>query len=150
MAWRAAREPEWAVAERAAFADHAGDGPRLVYPWLTLDDGVRSGRSRLGNLRAIPAGLHALTLRCQAPEQPPRDCGRCLPCLARAFYATHCASLSDAELAAVEARIEELAQFGAYFATADPETYHHRHIDAVLADEYGWLNWFEEEGSAGG
>lgn len=145
--WNRRRDPAWAGIERAVFADYA-PAAALRFPWLAERDGVWTGRSRLGNLRRIPAALHSLTTHCYVLGDG--ACGRCLSCLARAFHDTFCRDLDEAGLARVEERIEELASFGRHFATADPETYDHRIIDDVLRDEHGWREWFEAEGPAGG
>ena len=140
--WNRRRDTAWLDIEREVFLDRAGPGPELRYPWLAFRSGVWRGRSRLGNLRRIPAELHALTARCYR-DGGPGDCGACISCRARAFHDRWCRGLDDAAFAAVEERIEELACFGRHFGKADPETYRHRFIDAVLQDEHGWREWSE-------
>lgn len=146
--WNRRRDTARLGIERAAFRDRAGPGPALRYPWLTFSGGVWTGRSRLGNLRRIPAELHALTTRCYR-DGGPGDCGACISCRARAFHDRWCRNLDDAAFAAVEEEIERRAWFGRHFHTADPKTYSHRFIDAVLRDERSWREWFEAEGPSG-
>ncbi len=143
--WNRRRDTAWLGIERVAFRDRAGPGRALRYPWLAFRNGVWTGRSRLGNLRRIPAELHALTTRCYR-DGGPGDCGACLSCLARVFHDRWCRSLDDVGLARIEERIEELAYFGRHFDKADAATYRHRQIDDVLRDEEGWRAWFNAEG----
>ena len=116
-------------------------------PWLARTGDVWTGRSRLGNLRRIPAGLHALTVRCNRRVQG--ECGACIPCRARAFHEAHCRGLDEAGFARVEERIEELAHFGRHVGTADLRTYDHGLLNAVLNDIDEWPSWFEAEGLGG-
>ena len=137
--WNRRRGREWLTTEQADFRDHAGGEIAMRFPWLADSGGVWSGRSRLGNLRRIPAALHALTMQCQTGGAG--GCDRCVSCVSRAFHDAVCAGLDDAAFARVEARIEEKAHFGPHMATADPATYHPRIVDEAIRDHDEWKAW---------
>lgn len=143
--WNRRRPPLW-PREEAIWAELADVAFRL--PWLDRTGDIWTGRSRLGNLRRIPAGLHALTVRCNNLLQG--ECQACVPCRARAFHKAHCRDLDEAAFARVEERIEELAHFGRHVATADLRTYDHGLLNAVLNDIDEWPAWFEAERLGGG
>ncbi len=136
--WNRRRGASWLNTERVDIADYSDAA--LREPWLARSqNGVFSGRSRLGNLRALPAELHALTICCNRLSDA--ACGTCGPCTAKRFYDAICADLDADGLAQVEARIEERAQFGPHSHRADPTQYRHDILNDTLQDLDEWRIW---------
>ena len=122
----------------------------LNTPWRWKDtaSGLLDGRSSLLNHRDLPAALKPLVIRCNAYDPETGDpCGNCEKCSAWAFYEAICDGLTEEQLATVEARLQKVGAYGAFWNDADPVDYRIHDVTLSIRDNLDeWRSWAKIEG----